>query len=123
MDGIIGGPCPKCGQQGFFNCCEEEIRGVLSAKNGGIACELEAIGQMRPIETAPKDGTYILLFGPSGYITTPLRCEVCRYDDEYRPLQPWVNHADNSFLDGGGAPTHWMPFPDYPAPKTLSKHR
>ena len=21
---IIGGPCPKCGQQGIFNCCSEE---------------------------------------------------------------------------------------------------
>lgn len=67
--------------------------------------------KLQPIETAPKDGTYILLFGPSGYTTTPLRCQVCRYYPEYRPLQPWVNHANDSFLDGGSAPTHWMPLP------------
>ncbi len=67
-----------------------------------------------PITTAPLDGTYILLAGPSGYMGTPLRVEVCRYDAGYHPLQPWVTHANNSFLDGGDAPTHWMPLP--PAP-------
>lgn len=63
------------------------------------------------IDSAPRDGTYILLAGPSGYTTTPLRVEVCRYDPQYRPLQPWVNHADDSFMDGGEAPTLWMPLP------------
>lgn len=66
----------------------------------------------QPIETAPKDGTYILLAGPSGYTTTPLRVEVCCYDAEYRPRQPWVNHANDSFMDGGAAPTLWMPLPE-----------
>lgn len=65
----------------------------------------------QPIETAPKDGTWLLLAGPSGYISTPLRVEVCHYDAEFRPLQPWVNHAGDSFLDGGNAPTAWMPLP------------
>jgi len=64
-----------------------------------------------PIETAPKDGRYILLASPSGYSTTPLRAEVCRYDEKYRPRQPWVNHSNDSFLDGGEAPTCWMPMP------------
>lgn len=67
--------------------------------------------KLKPIKTAPKDGTYILLFGNGGYTTTPMRCEVCRYDEEYRPLQPWVNHANDSFLDGGEFPTHWMELP------------
>ncbi len=71
--------------------------------------------QWLPIETAPRDRTYILLAGPSGYGTTPLRVEVCRYDADFRPLQPWVNHANDSFLDGGDAPTHWMPLPPPPA--------
>lgn len=64
-----------------------------------------------PIETAPKDGTYIILFGDSGYKTTPLRCEVCRYDAQYRPLSPWVNHSNDSFEDGGGAPKFWTHIP------------
>lgn len=65
----------------------------------------------QPLETAPRDGTYILLAGPSGYMGTPLRVEVCRYDAEYRPLQPWVTFSSDSFLDGGEAPTCWMPLP------------
>jgi hypothetical protein len=63
------------------------------------------------MKTAPRDGTYILLAGPSGYSTIPIRVEVCRYDAEFRPLQPWVNHANNSFTDGGEQPTGWMPLP------------
>ncbi len=68
----------------------------------------------QPIQTAPKDGSYILLAGPSGYMSTPLRVAVCKFDDEYRPLQPWVTHSNDSFLDGGEAPTHWMPLPPSP---------
>ena len=73
--------------------------------------ELQKFMYWQPIETAPKDGTWILLAGPSGYCSTPLRVEVCRYDDIYRPLQPWVNHAGDSFLDGGPDPTYWLPLP------------
>lgn len=68
--------------------------------------------ELQPISTAPKDGTYVILFGPSGYTTTPLRCAVCHYDPEYRPSYPWVTHSDDSFLDGGDPPTHWMPLPN-----------
>ena len=67
-----------------------------------------------PIDTAPHDGTYILLAGPSGYMGTPLRVEVCKYDAEFRPKQPWVNHGGDSFTDGGVAPTLWMPLPANP---------
>lgn len=69
------------------------------------------LGGWQSLDTAPLDGTYILLAGPSGYIGTPLRAEVCKYDAEYRPHQPWVNHSNDSFMDGGEAPTCWMPLP------------
>lgn len=65
----------------------------------------------QPIETAPKDGTYLLLAGNSGYITTPLRVEVGRYDAEYRPHSPWVTHSNDPFTDGGDPPLYWMPLP------------
>lgn len=68
----------------------------------------------RPIETAPKDGTWVLLASPSGYKAGTLRVEVCRYYPAYRPNDPWQNHSDDSFLDGGAAPTHWMPLPPCP---------
>lgn len=75
--------------------------------------ELHPVSEWLPIETAPKDGRYIIVASDSGYTTTPLRAEVCRYDSEYKPLQPWVNHANDSFLDGGSEPPiYWMPLPD-----------
>jgi hypothetical protein len=77
--------------------------------------------EWQPIETAPKDGTYVLLAGPSGYIGTPLRVEVCKYDADYRPLQPWVDYGGQSFLHSGGPPTHWMPLPPAP-PSVPGKH-
>jgi len=67
---------------------------------------------LQPIETAPKDGRCIILGGPSGYLTTPLRVEACRYDPIFRPRQPWVNHANDSFLDGGCPPSCWLPIPE-----------
>ena len=68
--------------------------------------------EWRPIDTAPKDGSFILLAGPSGYTATPLRVEVCRWYPEYRPRDPWQNHGNDSFRDGGEAPTLWMPLPE-----------
>lgn len=69
----------------------------------------------QPIETAPKNGTYVLLAGDSGYIGTPLRVAVCRHDAEYRPRSPWVDYAGDAFTDSGAPATHWMPLPEAPA--------
>lgn len=69
----------------------------------------------KQIETAPKDGTYVLVAGRSGYTTTPIRVEVCRYYPEYRPRSPWVNHANDCFEDDGdGPPMLWMEIPTLP---------
>ena len=62
-----------------------------------------------PIADAPKDGAWCLVAGPSGYTTTPWRVEVCRYYPEYRPHNPWQNHANDAFTDGGHPPTHFLP--------------
>lgn len=91
------------------------------AKWREVAGQLAALVPVwQPIETAPKDGTYIILAAPSGYTGTPLRVEVCKYDAEYRPLQPWVNHSNDSFTDGGVEPTHWMPLPPQEQPAALA---
>ena len=66
--------------------------------------------QWQPIETAPKNGTYILLAGPSGYVTTPLRAEIGHWDAQ-RTYSPWRTHSNDPFTDGGEAPTLWMPLP------------
>ena len=63
----------------------------------------------QPIETAPRDGTYILLFGRhsrrGGLIQITAR---------------WGGGDWESADDGYGAyiiPTHWMPLPDPPEAK------
>ncbi len=64
----------------------------------------------RPIEIAPRDGTFIIVAGPSGYVTTPLRVEVCRMRPNYK-VGRWINHGNDDFTDGGEEPTLWMPLP------------
>jgi hypothetical protein len=75
--------------------------------------------QWQLIESAPTDGTWILLAGPSGYTGTALRVEVGRYYPAYRPLNPWQNHSNDAFTDGGPGPTHWMPLPSPITPDVL----
>lgn len=66
----------------------------------------------QPLETAPKDGTYVILAGPTGLSTTPLRAEICRYDPTFWQLPcKWVNHQHDGFVKGGSEPTLWMPIP------------
>lgn len=61
----------------------------------------------RPISSAPRDGTYVLLAGPSGHVTTPLRAHVGRWGGSFRPDR-WITHDDT---DDGAPPTLWMPLP------------
>jgi len=77
----------------------------------------EAFGPavLNPLKTLPKDGSYFQLWLRSGYTTTPLRCEVARYDPDYRPRQPWVDHANDSVFDRGGSEVDfvgWLPLPE-----------
>ena len=65
----------------------------------------------QPIETAPKDGTFIIAASPSGYTTTAMRAEICGWS---KRKQTWINHAGDRFTDGGDLPTHWMPLPEPP---------
>ncbi len=59
-----------------------------------LASTGSAQGAWRPIESAPKDGTSVLLACPSG----------CR----------WIDHANDSLADWGTHPTHWQPLPAAP---------
>ena len=63
----------------------------------------------RPINTAPKDGTWILLLGESGYVNRPYRAHVgCWGNDR------WYQSEGCSFEDDGEPPTHWMSLPEPP---------
>lgn len=68
------------------------------------------MNSVQPISTAPKDGTFIIVFGPSGYTSVPIRCEVCRWEGERRSAN-WRTYGGDAFTDSGEEPTHWMPIP------------
>ena len=70
--------------------------------------QIENKGTLQDIITAPKNGTYILVAGKSGYKTTPLQFDVCRYDSIYHPLAPWINYSNKSIEF---EPLYWMPLP------------
>jgi hypothetical protein len=70
----------------------------------------------QPIETAPKDGTRVLVFWADGR-----KCPVDvswywdHHDIEYgkvvRTYQRWMS---NRYAANGPPPTHWMPLPKPP---------
>lgn len=64
--------------------------------------------KLNPINTAPA-GAYVLLFGDSGYGSTPLRCEVCQFYPEWGG---WRTYAGEHFGDTGNPePVGWLPLP------------
>lgn len=63
----------------------------------------------QPIESAPKDGTYILAINAR---TNPGRQHVVHYSERYNDRFTWVtDSAPMSFVNGI---THWMPLPEPP---------
>lgn len=80
--------------------------------------------EWKPIETAPKDGTELLLWRADSGVILARWIAPCDFltDEEIEK-----NHADDSeepdwfhadYVQGGritdGAPTHWMPLPEPP---------
>lgn len=75
---------------------------------------LQALEQAwQPIETAPKDGTWVLAYRPG--IVEHARCQVLKWDD----------YEENWAIPGMAAvsretpPTHWQPLPS--APRSLGE--
>ncbi len=66
--------------------------------------------KLQPIETAPRDGTYIILFVSTEYTSHP-HCEVGHWDHKYQSTNPWRSHHNDAFTEGRYQPTHWMPLP------------
>ena len=78
--------------------------------------EREARLRWQPIETAPRDGSYVLVSNGHGVW-------VARFKDVYqsgwKPPTPWqsmmLNHDHIPSAKRSGSPTHWMPLPAAPA--------
>lgn len=66
-------------------------------------------GQWQDIETAPKDGTKVLLLWPS-YAGN--KAIIGKYDE--REDHHWLP-GNGSFFTIKSPPTHWMPLPQAPA--------
>ena len=64
----------------------------------------------QPIETAPKDETWILLWFPLGDET---KCKIGFWSEQYAD---WFDSeaASHSITSWGVSPTHWMLLPDAP---------
>lgn len=71
------------------------------------------MSEWQPIETAPKDGSPVLVYAVEGCTQwkfyTPLW--ICRWEE---------GHEDGEWIEAGGElyttckPTHWMPLPKPP---------
>lgn len=73
----------------------------------------------RSIKSAPKDGTFVIVAGNSGYSSTPLRVAACCWDGEYKA---WMTHSHDRFTDGGEPAALWMPMP-FPAVNERAKRQ
>ncbi len=71
----------------------------------------------QPIETAPKDGTYILVGNKDG-VWVAWYTEI--YPSGHKAPNPWQSlmlnhrHMESKNRDYSSAPTHWMPLPHKP---------
>lgn len=70
----------------------------------------------QPIETAPKDGTVILVYPATWGDRT---CSMANYDDDRyakkpRPFWNRVDDLGRITLSRNNPPTHWLPLPSTP---------
>jgi hypothetical protein len=72
-----------------------EIHGIMGSRSVEVEMPVGTIGQWRPIATAPRDGTDILVALPWGKVL------IVRWNQ----LRRWSNDV---------RPTHWMPLPAPP---------
>jgi len=60
--------------------------------------------EWRPIETAPKNGDWVLIYQGGQEVTLAWYC-----DADGPSHGVWFDQRDNGY-----SPTHWMPLPDPP---------
>ena len=67
----------------------------------------------QPIDTAPKDGTSILVFIPDAVAPFGDQIDIVRYGSDGASGLAWCHARCVDGLESGN-PTHWMPLPDAP---------
>ena len=97
---------------------------VVDGLLGGIGIgRLTSVSEWQPIETAPKDGTYILLAGgepdpifSDGWDAPMVSARWDTLDSGYNPSDTgWRFCSFDSGIYGSYSnPTHWRPLPDLP---------
>jgi hypothetical protein len=100
------GPLPKHDKQ--FQAAQEIFKVALAALNGELS------DNWRPIESAPRDGTSILVYEPPGE-NFPERYVVVfwRGSEDYKFRFPWSG-GDNHYAE---LFNHWQPLPSPPREK------
>ena len=97
--------------------CEDRAAQALAKPREAIEAlraELAKPDGWMPIDTAPKDGTYILLGSTDG---AWIARNYPVYVSGYRPEDPWQSMMLNHEHMGRypkAKPTHWMPLPPSP---------
>jgi hypothetical protein len=73
-----------------------------------------------PIETAPKDGTFVLIAAhDNGMPSQPMHVLIAQFCEE---SGEWMRNADEEYSETW-PPTHWQPLPDAPSPPSDAKDK
>lgn len=100
-------------ESGKFQCFDDEAWDIVNSalSDHGVQESAGVEAGWRSIESAPRDGTGILVKLPDSDM--PHTAKFWRGS--------WTVAWDHSKLKGWDAPTHWMPLPELPSDALLSK--
>lgn len=97
---------------GHFREIGKEIEAVLTRVESSLASPAGMEGWM-PIETAPKDGTWVLLYSPDAVEPQVFQGRFIEFEGDPDPAEWYVGDLDQPVvLDAD--PTHWRPLPAAP---------
>lgn len=73
--------------------------------------------EWQKIETAPMDGTYVLVYPPTwGTVNASIaKWDDDRYAKKPRPYWKRIDDHGRSTISRGKPPAHWMPLPNPPS--------
>ena len=81
----------------------------------GAVASTAGLGAWLPIDTAPKDGTEILMACPGLGVCGPGKWNKNKYSKKPRPYWThWGERIWGSLRIRGDQPTHWQPMPEAP---------